>query len=124
MAVVELAPLDLVGDRCQVLREIDDEPVDMVRPVAAVVRVPLEHDPLPRNELGDVVRPGARHGWLDALEVGRQCGRKDAAGVARHQRREDSQRPRQPDDQPVSLHNDAGGSLGFPTFTSGAPTIA
>ena len=106
-APVGVAALDLVEHLLgRGGSEIDEEAVDVVGPRAPVVRIPLEHDPLPGSVLDDVVRAGARE-HADALRVGGETWRNRAEERHRRLRWKVRYRPIEPDDERVAAGDDA-----------------
>jgi hypothetical protein len=69
---VERAAHHLVEDLAGIDVQVGDEPGDVLGALAAVEAVPLQHDPLAGDVLGDVVGRGARKRRLGPLRV---CGK-------------------------------------------------
>ena len=104
-AKVESACRHLVDGLSEVGGEVGDEPIDVVGTLAPVEAVPLQHQPLVGDVLGDVVGRRAREGFLRPLRVGGQ-GRGHGA-YSRQADRQFGDALRQPQGQRPALRYEA-----------------
>ena len=115
-APVGVATLDLVEHLLGRGRsQVDEEAVDVVRALPAVVGVALDHDPLARTIVGHEVRPRAGEG-ADSLGVGRQLRRDGTEKRHRGLRREVRNGSLEADDEGVAAGDDPSRALRLPVL--------
>ena len=108
---IDLAGHHLVRGRPLGIADLNDDLIDVMRPRAAVIAVPLQHDAIVANEFGRRSRGLSREALLDALRCNRQANRHRAQIWRGHPGGEVGNRLRQPDDQLVPGGPDIGNLL-------------